>query len=138
RIKVHGIPPPHADSAPPLGRPCFFAPQEGRAMDGPGGQRDAGGQAGLQHIATAQTWGRSSGCRRCVHGFPSLWLLHASSHTRVTYSQLCNLIWPGINNDFPTFDPVPTRECVAPRLTARPYSASHGPRFSRIVRTCAP
>ena len=65
---------------------------------------------------------QSTIARLCLHGYPFLSHPHATYRTRVTYSQLCNPMWPGINGHSPTLGPTPTMECVAPMLTAGTYS----------------
>src|SRR5262245_1580931 len=67
-IKVRGIKSPHAQGAAAPGLSRLGPPQRSGAMQGPGGQGGARGQASLQYITTAQTRYRASSWIWCLHG----------------------------------------------------------------------
>src|SRR5215475_3954729 len=65
RIKMGWIGAPHAQDAAALGLPRVRPPEWRGTMQRPGGQSNAGGEAGFQQIATAQTRGIASIGRPC-------------------------------------------------------------------------
>ncbi len=69
-IKVWRVKPTHTQNAAALGCLRFPTPERWRVIQGPGGHRDAGREAGFQEIATAQTLGMSGITMLCVHGYP--------------------------------------------------------------------
>src|SRR5262245_21932799 len=72
RVEVWGIIAPDAQDTAAFGLPGCGTPALRGARERPGRQRDAGCQAGLQEMTTAQTFGG------CVHTVPSL--LKAIAH----------------------------------------------------------
>jgi hypothetical protein len=67
RIKMGRIGAPDAQDAATLWLPCIRPPEWRRTLQRPSGQSNTGGEAGFQHIATAQTQGITLIGRPCRH-----------------------------------------------------------------------
>src|SRR5262249_34563873 len=72
-VKVHRVKAADAEDATTLGRSLFFTPERRRAIEGPGGERRTGRQAGFQQLTTAHTVGVSWIDMSCLHGYSSLY-----------------------------------------------------------------
>jgi hypothetical protein len=68
-IKVRRVKPTHTQDAAALGGLGFPTPERWRVIQGPGGHRHPGCEAGFQEIATAQTLSLSGIAMLCVHGY---------------------------------------------------------------------